>query len=190
MLLSLSLPLISSLHSQPPRSSSGSGTWHGCHCTGLARSLYPSPPPCPEVSFVGQRKWMAWDDWLNSHPLLGPETGVTLPAPEPGWGRRLCHSGSAWSHCQEPGPSALPPGSPAQFLGLSSTTFPAIVLERTEPPIWPCPCSCVPPVTLSAPPKRGHIQPFSCPSQTLQVGRVVKGGFPEGLSWDLVFPEA
>lgn len=34
---------------------------------------------------------------------------MILPAPEPSWGRRLCHSGRAWSHCQEPGPSALPP---------------------------------------------------------------------------------
>lgn len=34
---------------------------------------------------------------------------MILPAPEPSWGRRLCHSGRAWSHCQESGPSALPP---------------------------------------------------------------------------------
>lgn len=113
----------------------------------------PFPPPFSEVPFLGQRKWMGWGDWLSSHPFLGPESGDDTSSPTTGLGQKVVPQ----RKCLEslPGTRTLHPPtrvpSPVT-MDLSSTTFPAIVLERTEPPSLALPLVPVsPPVTLSCP---------------------------------------
>lgn len=102
---------------------------------------------------------------------------MTLPAPKPGWGRRLCHVGSDWCLDRTLRPPARVP-SPVS-VGLFSATFPAIVLERTEPPIWPCPCSCVPSCHIVCPSLEGTHPATRLSHPRLSV--LVKGSLPQGL---------
>lgn len=106
------------------------------------------PPLLPFLSLL--LLWPEEMEWtgggpLSSHPLPEPKSGATLPPPEPGLERRSSCKGSAWSHCQEPGPSTLP-RSPAQSLGASPQPpfRPLFWKEQSHPAPVP-----VPPVTLS-----------------------------------------
>lgn len=116
----------------------------GTHWPGLAPA--PSSLHSPFWASLARRKcsnldWPAeltscarslnWEQPFHTppHPALNCRGSCLEPLP----GTRTLHP-----------PTKVPSsGHPS----LSSATFPAIVLERTEHPAWPSPYSCVPPVT-------------------------------------------
>lgn len=167
-----------SLPTQVPKSSGS--RWlggEGYGCPGLA--LGP-PLSFPHSFFLScLLLWPEEMEWagggpLSSHPLPEPKSGVTLPPPR-ARERSLCCRGSDGATART-GTLRPPTKVPSPVaVSLSPTTFPAIVLERTEPPSLALPLFRSLLSHCPATPQRGCTSPPSCPVLDCPGWRQVEG---------------